>query len=120
MSLELPSATLHNGTLVIRFLEATVSQSVEVACIIDQTDFGDAVGIEILDFRRQLSGGLLQGPRSAGVVRWSYDDEIDAFYVHVMNGRSQSQTSVVGIVGLDDAQRVVLLEAPVPGRVVND
>lgn len=114
MSLELPSAALYNGTLVIRFMEAMVSRSMKVICVIDQTDFGNVVGIEVLDFRRQLHGGLLQGPRSAGAVRWSYDDEIDAFYIHVMDGRGQIQASVVGTVGLDDAQRVVLLEVPVP------
>lgn len=114
MSLDLPSAALQDGRLVIRFLEATVSRSVEVACVIDQTDFGDVIGIEVLDFRRQLSGGQLQAPRSAGGVRWSYDDEIDALYVHVIHGRSQIQTDVVGTVGLDPAERVVFLEAPVP------
>jgi uncharacterized protein YuzE len=114
MSHELPSAALHDGTLGVRFLDAVVSRSVEVACVIDRTDFGDVVGIEILDFLRQIPGALLEGPRSAGVVRWSYDAEIDAFYLHLMDGRGQTQTSIVGTVGLDDAQRVVLLEAPVP------
>lgn len=114
MSLEFPSATLHNGTLVIRFQEGMVSRSVQVTCVIDQTDFSDVLGIEILDFRRQISGGLPEGARSASGVRWSYDAEDDAFYVHVMDGRSQIQTSIIGTVGLDVADSVVLLETPVP------
>lgn len=114
MSLEFPSATLRSGTLVIRFQEGMVSRSVPVTCVIDQTDFGDVLGLEILAFRRQISGGLLEGARSANEVRWSYDEDEDVFYVHVMDGRSQIQTSIVGQVGLDVAHRVVLLEAPVP------
>ena len=114
MSLEFPSATLRNGTLVIRFQEGVVSRSVQVTCVIDQTDFSDVLGIEILDFRRQISGGLLEGARSASGVRWSYDAEDDAFYVHVMDGRSQIQTSIIGTVGLDVVDRVLLLKAPVP------
>ncbi len=113
MSRELPFADVQSGSLVIRFLDAAVARSVQVECVIDQTDFGDVLGIEILPFR-QLTGGLLEGPRSAGTVSWSYDEEDDVFYVHVMKGRSQVQKSIVGTIGLDTAQRVVLLEAPVP------
>lgn len=114
MSRELPFADVQSGTLVIRFLDAAVARSVQVECVIDQTDFGDVVGIEILPFRAQLTGGRLEGPQSAGAVRWSYDAEDDALWVHVMKGRSQHQTSIVATVGLDVAQRVVRLEAPVP------
>jgi hypothetical protein len=113
MSLEFPFADVQSGTIVIRFLDAAVSRSVQIECVIDQTDFGDVVGIEILAFR-QMTGGLLEGPRSAGAVRWAYDEEVDAFYVRVMKGRSQVQRSIIGTVGLDAAQRVVRLEAPVP------
>jgi len=81
--------------------------------VIDQTDFGDVVAIEILAFRDQLDGGFLESPQSVA-VRWSYDAEVDAVWVLVMQGRSQVQTSVVATVGLDAAQRVVRLEAPVP------
>lgn len=114
MSLDFPSIALRGGTLVIRFQEGEVSRSVQVICVIDQTDFGDVLGIEVLDFRRQISGGFLEGARSASVVRWSYDEEADAFYAHVIDGRSQIQTSIIGTVGLNAAHRVVLLEAPVP------
>lgn len=114
MSLNFPSADLQSGTIVIRFLDAVVSRSVQVECVMDQTDFGDVVGIEILPFRAQLTGGRLEGPQSAGAVRWSYDAEDDALWVHVMKGRSQVQTSILAMVGLDVAQRVVRLEAPVP------
>ena len=110
----LPIAALSDETLTIRFLDAEVSRSVEVSCVIDQTDFGDVMGVEILGFRRQLSGGVVDAPRACGRVRWSYDSEDDAFYVHVGEGPMQAQTSVTGKISLDHTQRVVLLEVPVP------
>lgn len=114
MSNHFPSASLSEEALSIRFRESPVVQSVEVACVIDQTDLGDVIGVEILGFRRQLSGGMIDAPRSAGQVRWSYDHEMDALYVYVTEGRSQVQTAVAGRISLDSAQRVVLLEAPIP------
>jgi hypothetical protein len=113
VSEDFPSAASSDGTLVIRFQDAAVARSVKVACVIDQTDFGDVIGVEILGFRRQLSGGVVEFPRASSGVRWSYDDEADAFYVQLMQGRSHFQTSVAGKAGLDAAQRVVLLEVPV-------
>lgn len=113
MSFDLPAAFQSGELLSIRFLDSVVSESVEVACVVDQTDFGDVIGVEILDLRRQ-SGGLVEAPRASGSVRWSYDAEIDAFYVHVMEGRSQVQTSVTGKISLNSAQRVVMLEVQVP------
>jgi hypothetical protein len=114
MSTSLPSAELNGTTLFVRFLDSPTASSVEVACVIDQTDFGDVIGVEILDLRRQLSGGVVDGPRSSGRVRWSYDREIDAFYVHVLEGNSLVQTPATSKVSLDAAQRVVLMEIPIP------
>jgi hypothetical protein len=48
--------------------------------VVDQNDFGDVTGVEILDFRRQLTGGVVDAPAASGRVRWSYDSEVDAFY----------------------------------------
>lgn len=62
-------------------------------CVIDQTDLGEIVGIEILDLVRQLAGGRAPSAPLAGFPRWSYDEEIDAFYVHLADGRAQVQKS---------------------------
>lgn len=114
MSNYFPSVSLSEEAVAIRFLDSPVSDSIEVACVIDQTDFGDVIGVEILDFRRQLRGGMIEAHPSADRVKWSYDQEMDAFYVHLTDGRSQVQTAVTGGVRLDSAQRVVLLEVPLP------
>lgn len=114
MSGSLPSMSSNGVTISIQFSDSATFRSVEVDCVIDQTDFGDVIGVEIIGLHRQLSGGLIDAPRTSGGVRWSYDNEIDSFYVHVMEGRSQVQTRVTGKVSLDASQRVVLLEVPVP------
>jgi uncharacterized protein YuzE len=114
MSHSFPSVEVSEGNLSISFLDSTPSRSVEVSCVVDLTDFGDVIGVEVLDWRHQLSGGLLDAPRASGQVRWSYDEEIDALYVHVMDGRSQTQLPATAKVSLDSRQRVVCLEVPVP------
>ncbi|WP_263377687.1 DUF2283 domain-containing protein [Granulicella paludicola] len=110
-----PNAAIGDGTLSIRFSDGSPSQSFEVGfSTIDLTAFGEVIGVEVLDWRRQLSGGVLYGPAACGQVRWSYDEEVDAFYIHLREGRGQIQMSVVCRVGLDPDRRVVLLEVPIP------
>jgi hypothetical protein len=109
-----PHATISEETISIQFSDTLVSQSAQVACTVDLTDFSDVVGIEALDWRKQLSGGTLDAPSSQGRVRWSYDDEMDAIYIRVSDGRGQIQRSAVGEAGLDSDRRVVRLDVPRP------
>jgi hypothetical protein len=78
------------------------------------TDFGDVIGGEILDWRRHLSGGVIDVPSPSGQFRWSYDDEIDALYIHVTAGRGQIQMRSTGTVDLDSDQRVLSLGVTLP------
>jgi hypothetical protein len=94
-----------------------IVKRVEVACVLDPTDFGEVIGVEVLDLRRQFSGAVVEAPRSSGQVGWSYDSEVDAFYVRVAEGSGQVQTSATGTIGLDSIQRVALLEVPIPPTV---
>ena len=112
-----PAATVDDGTVSIRFADQLPSQSIDVKCIVDLTDFGDVIGVEVLDWRRQLSGGVLDAQSARGPVRWSYDDEIDAFYIHLTEGRRQIQRSTVASVGLDSNRCVVRLQVPIPSAV---
>ena len=114
MTEPLPSATIAGGTVSIRFFDSTPSLSVQVTCTVDLTDFGDVIGIEVLGWRQQVSGGLLDAPAAHGQVRWSYDKEMDALYIHLMDGRGQVQRSAIGNVSLDSNGRVVRLQIPIP------
>jgi hypothetical protein len=112
MSEFVPSAGIENGVLSIRFRDSDVDRSVDLDCVVDLTDFDDVVGVEILDLRRQLSGGIVEPSPTTGRIRWSYDDEMDAFYVHLTDGRGQVQRSVTCKAHLDPEMRFVQLDVP--------
>ena len=82
-------------------------------------DFGEAVGIEILDFHSQVDGSMVESP-TEGHVRWSYDQEMDALYLHVADGRGSVQRSVIGAVELDGRKTVVELRVPIADLVQSD
>jgi len=115
-----PIAVVGDGTVSIRFSDEISSQSVEVACTVDLTDFGDVIGVEVLDWRGQLSGGVIDAPSACGQVRWSYDEEVDAIYIHLMEGRGQIQRSAVGSAKLASNRRVVRLEIPIPSLIQSE
>ena len=109
-----PRVATGNGMLSIQFADSDIARSTNVDCVLDLTYLGDVVGVEILDLRRQLSGGRVEALSAGGQIQWSYDDEIDAFYVQILEDRAQVQRSATGKAHLDSGNRVVRLEVPVP------
>lgn len=45
----------------------------------------------MLDLRKQLTGGTVDPPSQDSTLRWSYDAEMDAVYLHVGEGPGQVQ-----------------------------
>lgn len=68
--------------------------------------------VEILDFRRQLGAPVPSPFTSSDVPRWSYDEEMDAYYIRVREGTAGAQRSVVGTADLHEAGRVARLKIP--------
>ena len=114
MNESFPLLEITNSRISIRFVDSDTTQSIDVTCVVDYTDFGDVVGIEILDWCHQLSGGQVDAPSVSGQLRWSYDNEIDALYIHTTDGRGQNQKRMTATVTLDANQRVVTLEVARP------
>jgi uncharacterized protein YuzE len=106
--------TADEGVLHVRLLESEPVRSLEVSCVVDATDFGEVVGIEILDVSRQLAGGIVDPVMLQGGIRWSYDDEVDALYVHIADGRGQAQRTTAVGARLDSTGRLVQLDVPLP------
>lgn len=109
-----PTSYFRDDVLHVVFIDIESTRTVELRCVLDQTDFGDVVGIEVLDLARQLEGGVVDPPRGTGEIRWSYDNEIDALYVHVGEGRGQVQRTATLSAHLSRAGTVVGLSFPWP------
>jgi hypothetical protein len=107
-----PSVTVRGGVWTVSLGAAEGGRQVDFEGIVDQTDFGDVVGIEILDLNRQVEAVAPHSPRR-GYPRWSYDDEIDAFYVHVADGPGQVQRVTSGSALVDAAGTLTTLEVTV-------
>jgi uncharacterized protein YuzE len=108
------SVIIADEVLKIIFSNSLTLVTREADCVIDQTDFGEVVGIEILDFRSQLSGGSLENSDDYDGIHTAYDNEIDAFYVRIRDDASQVQTTARAEVDLDDKNKVVSLKIEIP------
>lgn len=97
----------------VSFDESEVVEERTCEGILDSNFLGEIVGLEILFLRDQLKARPPKGsapPGSGrGVPRWSYDAEVDAFYVHLREGRSQEQSKVTVRAGIDSRGAVVEL-----------
>jgi uncharacterized protein YuzE len=101
------------GSARVVFKATEPAQEVPFECVLDLDDFGEILGIEVLDFNRQI--GVKPSPydSSKGMPRWSYDKEIDALYVRFIDRRSPRQEVREGSAFVDPQGSVVCLEAKV-------
>jgi uncharacterized protein YuzE len=106
-----PRAAIHDGVLAVRLMDGIRTESASFEGVLDLDDFGKIVGVEILDFQAQVGGSVGNSPVDG--VRWSYDREIDAFYLHITDGQGSVQRSVLGMVSLDPRGRAIEVELPV-------
>lgn len=95
--------------LWVRFSEVHASTSSRVTAIFDLTKSGDAVGIEIRDLCRQSGVTLIPPGPLDGTPRWVFDDEIDAFYIHLRDGRSEQRLQGTVTLGIGGSGRLVSL-----------
>jgi uncharacterized protein YuzE len=107
-----PRATVAQSVLRVQLWDAIPVRSVDIECVVDQTDLGDVVGVEVLDLRKQLSGGTVLPPSHDSKIRWSYDAEMDALYLHVVDGRGQAQRRSKALAHVDSSGRLVQLDVP--------
>jgi len=98
--------------VLIRLLPTSGGHKVPFNGVVDVTDLGDLVGLEILDFRSQLGSAEPSPSAGDGLPRWTYDEEMDAFYVRVADGTADTQRTVVGTAALDGDGRVTQIRIP--------
>lgn len=98
--------------MVIDLLPVVGSQIMDFEGVIDLTAFDEVVGVEILDFRRQLGTSSLPAYAGSDLPRWSYDQEADAFYLRLMNQVASVQRSIRGTAVMDETGRLTQLVIP--------
>ena len=108
-----PTVTVGDGVMTLNLTPTSRASRLDFDCVIDQTDLGEIVGVEILDLVRQLGGGRAPCALLAGFPRWSYDEEIDAFYIHLAAGRAQVQKSGSCTAYVDQEGQLSALEVTV-------
>jgi uncharacterized protein YuzE len=108
----LPYAEIEQAVLRVQLVDAGGVRSLDIDCVVDLTDFDEVVGVEILDLRKQLAGGTIGPSVEGSSIRWSYDAEMDALYLHVMDGRGQVQRRSAASGQLDAGGRLVRLDVP--------
>ncbi len=62
------------------------------------------------DVGRQSSGGVAPISPKGGEVRWSYDPEMDAFYIHAAEGSGQVQRKAIAVAFLDSDGQLTAIE----------
>ena|SRR5437867_2329006 len=109
-----PSVGFVSGCLLLRLDDSEGVYRRPFRCILDRDPFGDITGVEILDIRRQLDGAVVTSSTVTRDFRWSYDPDVDAFYVHIQRGSSltPTQESCDGVALVSADNRLVSLEIP--------
>lgn len=95
------------------FREAEPSREVPFECVLDLDDFGEVLGIEVLDFQGQIGAKPPPYDSSKGLPDWSYDEEMDAFYASFIERYSPKQEVRQGSAFVDSDGSVVRLEAKI-------
>ena len=98
--------------MIVEFASTPGIRTLQFEGVIDRTDFGEVVGLEVLDFKMQFGDVSLPACIGEDLPRWSYDEEVDAFYLRLTGAMGTLQRSTIGTAALDDAGHVVSLEIP--------
>ncbi|TMK38818.1 MAG: hypothetical protein E6G56_13580 [Actinobacteria bacterium] len=104
LSHKVVSATLH-----VRLASGEMARRLSLDCVVDLTGTGDVVGVEILDFRRQLRDVDVPDVQCSN-GHSSYDPEMDAFYLRLGAGPAPVQKKTSGIALVDSHAHVLGLE----------
>jgi uncharacterized protein YuzE len=110
-----PNIVREDEKLDVVFSSSDVSRpEITVRCVLDFDQFGDVLGIEILNLKDQAGSRcldvveeVLKGPVTD--LRYSYDDEVDAFYLRMSEGQSVDQKAVDGVLVLNDKGQIASL-----------
>jgi uncharacterized protein YuzE len=87
-----------------------------IEMVLDFNQFGEVIGIEILDLAFNAGKGCMLRiaqcvPTEGDGVRYSYDEDSDSFYLRVTAGNSLDQKTVDGQLSFDAEGRITAMSA---------
>ena len=93
------------------------TQRVPLPLVLDFSDAADLIGIEALNLLSTIGGaenslGAMARavPRIGDGLRYSYDDESDAFYLQIKRAKSRAQRTATGAAVLDASRTLIGIE----------
>lgn len=107
-----PQVRQEDEALFVILAQGSPERWVDFDGILDQTTFGDIIGLEVLDLREQVGIVDIAPSPSVGIPRWSYDSEIDALYLRIADGHGYVQRHLIGRAGIDSSLTLVKVEIP--------
>ena len=92
------------------------AQTLSVEFVLDLNQSGTVIGIEVLNLQLEAGGSFLNRIRERigtmdGSMKYSYDGEVDAFYLQLYDEVSADQVAVDGIIILNEKGEIVSLRA---------
>jgi hypothetical protein len=108
VSRPLPAVRIEDGNLQATLSERDAVRTSPFECIVDRTGSGDLVGVEILSLHAQVGAIPPVTERTNDrAPRWSYDPEVDAFYLRVAVDTAPKQQKASGRAGIDESDMIV-------------
>ena len=115
MSGEFPRTRLSRDAVEVELREAAGDlRSVDLSVVLDFNAGGEVTGLEIINLKYEVGEGCLRYfreyvPTTGPGLRYSYDDECDAFYLQLSDEPSTVQRAAIGRASADDAGGVLSL-----------
>ena len=112
-----PKIRKEENSIAVEFAPAAEASKLHpIEIVLDFSEYGDVLGIEIINLVFEVGEnalGIIKGsfPVDDKGMRYSYDEHSDAFYLRLQPGRSSRQRSVNGSIILDPVGQIKELRA---------
>jgi hypothetical protein len=115
-----PRYRIDRGLLQVWFSGGRSVNRPSFDCLLNVTDAGEFVGVEIPDCRRQLEDVSFPAARADGAFQWSYDAERDIFSVHLGRPGGLVQKDSTGRARVDGQGSILHLQVTLGDEVAPD
>jgi hypothetical protein len=115
-----PRYRIQRGTFYVWFGGQRSAEQTDFDCLLDVTEAGGFVGIEIPDCRRQLEGVTFPSAHASDMAQWSYDAGRDTFHLLLARPDGLVHKRSSGKARVDDRRSIVDLQVMLGDEVASD